>query len=205
MHKVGTNYPTIKDIFDNYNENIKTRIKTSRKKPKEIMPIQAREKTIIPRQRVKTSLHWKISPRGWTEFPVAANFAKKKGHPMSCCSTYASTQTRQVRCRELNICTMCTRTGHKTKDCLGKRNMLPFKCSLCNSRNHVTPLCDKAEEEKNSALSLNVCTNSRTLNQPFILPMVSFQCPRADRNTTSTVCLIPASRGHTFPRGWRKN
>ena len=31
VHKVGTNYPTIKDIFDNYNENIKTLTKTSRK------------------------------------------------------------------------------------------------------------------------------------------------------------------------------
>ena len=31
VHKVGTNYPTIKDIFDNYNENIKTLIKTSGK------------------------------------------------------------------------------------------------------------------------------------------------------------------------------
>ena len=31
MHKVGTNYPTIKDIFDNDNENIKTLIKTIRK------------------------------------------------------------------------------------------------------------------------------------------------------------------------------
>ena len=32
VHKVGTNYPTIKDVFDSYNENIKTLIKTSRKK-----------------------------------------------------------------------------------------------------------------------------------------------------------------------------
>ena len=81
VHKVGTNYPTIKDIFDNYNENIKTLIKTSRKiilTLKGIMPIQARKKTMIPRQRVKTSLHWKISPRGRTAFPVAANFAKKR-------------------------------------------------------------------------------------------------------------------------------
>ena len=31
LHKVGTNYPTIKDIFDNYNETIKTLTKTSRK------------------------------------------------------------------------------------------------------------------------------------------------------------------------------
>ncbi len=29
--KGDTNYPTIKDIFDNYNESIKTQIKTSRK------------------------------------------------------------------------------------------------------------------------------------------------------------------------------
>ena len=81
VHKVGTNYPTIKDIFDNYNENIKTLIKTSRKTiliPKGIMPIQAKEKKTIPRQRVKTSLHWKISPRGRTDFPVAANLTKKR-------------------------------------------------------------------------------------------------------------------------------
>ena len=31
VHKVDTNYPTIKDIFDNYNETIKTLMKTSRK------------------------------------------------------------------------------------------------------------------------------------------------------------------------------
>ena len=32
VHKIGTNHPTIKDIFENYNENIKTLIKNSRKK-----------------------------------------------------------------------------------------------------------------------------------------------------------------------------
>ena len=136
------------------------------------MPIQARKKTIIPRQRVKKSLHWKISPRGWTAFPVAANFAKKKGHPMSCCSTYASAQTRQARCRELNLCTLCTSTRHKMKDCLGKWNKLTA----------LTPL-----------------TN------PSSYQWYPFQCLRADRNTTLTVCLILAARGHTFPRGWRKN
>ena len=124
---------------------------------------------------------------------------------MSRGSTYASAQTRQARRRELNLCTLCTSTRHKTKDCLGKRNRLPFKCSLCNSRNHVTPLCDKAEEKQNSALSTNVGNSSRTLNQPFILPMVSLSVSKGSRNTTSTVCLIPAARGHTFPRGWRKN
>ena len=44
---------------------------------KGIMPFQA-PPPIIPRQRVKMSLHWKISPRGRTAFTVAANFAKKK-------------------------------------------------------------------------------------------------------------------------------
>ena len=81
MHKVGTDYPTIKDIFDNYNESIKTLIKTSRKNnfnPERNNDYPSKKKTIIPRQRVKTSLHWKISPRRRTAFPVAANFAKKR-------------------------------------------------------------------------------------------------------------------------------
>ena len=110
VHKVGTNYPTIKDIFDNYNENIKTLIKTNRKNnfnPEKNNAYPSKEKNNNPKAESKTSLHWKISPRGRTAFPVAANFAKREGHPMSCSSTYASAQTRQARCRELNICTLC--------------------------------------------------------------------------------------------------
>ena len=120
---------------------------------------------------------------------------------MSCCSTYASAQTRQARCRELNICTLCTSTRHKMKDCLGKRNRLPFKCSLYNSRNHVTPLCDKAEEKKNSALSTNVCNSSRTLNQPFILPMVSLSVSKSRQKHNINCLLDTSSQKSYFSKG----
>ena len=116
---------------------------------------------------------------------------------MSRCLTYASAQTRQARCRELNICTLCTSTRHKTKDCLGKRNRLPFKCSLCNSRNHVTPLCDKAEDKKNSALSINVYNSSRTLNQPFILPMVSLLVSKG-RQKHNVNCLLDTGSQRSY-------
>ena len=159
------------------------------------MPIQARKKTIIPRQRVKTSLHWNISPRGRTAFPVAANFAKKS------VTLWVAARhrlvPRQARCRELNVCTLCTSTRHKTKDCLGKQNRLPFKCSLCNSRNHVTPLCDKAEKKKNSALSINVCNSSRTLNQPFILPMVSLSVSKG-RQKHNVNCLLDTGSQRSY-------
>ena len=115
---------------------------------------------------------------------------------MSHCLTYAIAQTRQARCRELNLCTLCISTGHKTKDCLGKRNRLPFKCSLCNSRNHVTSLCDKAEVEKNSALSINVCTSSRTLNQPFILPMVSLSVSKGRQKHVN--CLLDTGSQRSY-------
>ena len=124
---------------------------------------------------------------------------------MSRCSTYASAQTRQARCRELNLCTLCTSTRHKTKDCLGKRNRLPFKCSLCNSRNHVTPLCDKAEEKKNSALSSNVCTSSHSLNQPLILPMVSLSVSKGRQKHNVNCLLDTGSQRSYFSKGWWKN
>ena len=120
---------------------------------------------------------------------------------MSSCSTYASAQTRQTRCRELNLCTLCTSTRHKTKDCLGKRNRLPFKYSLCNSRNHVTPLCDKAEEKKNSALSINVCNSSSTLNQPFILPMVSLSVSKGRQKHNVNCLLDTGSQRSYFSKG----
>ena len=120
---------------------------------------------------------------------------------MSRCSIYACAQTRQARCRELNICSLCTSTRHKTKDCLGKRHSLPFKCSLCNSRNHVTPLCNKAEEEKNSALSINVCNSSRTLNQPFILPMVSLSVSKGRKKHNVNCLLDTGSQRSYFSKG----
>ena len=146
VHKVGTNYPTIKDIFDNYNENIKTLIKTSRKNnfnPERNNANPSKGKNNPKAESKNVSALENFTTRA-DRIPSCCKLCKKEGHPMSCCSTYASAQTRQARCRELNLC-----TRHKTKDCLGKRNRLPFKCLLCNSRNHVTPLCNKAEEEKN--------------------------------------------------------
>ena len=208
MHKVGTNYPTIKDIFDNYNETIKTLIKTSRKNnfnPERNNAYPSKEINNNPEAESKNVSALENFTTRADSIPSCCKLCKKEGHPMSRCSTYASAQTRQARCRELNLCTLCTSTRHKTKDCQGKRNKLLFKCSLCNSRNHVTLLCDKAEEKNNSALSTNVCNSSHTLNQPFILLMVSLSVSKGRQNTTSTVCLIPGARGHTFPRGWRKN
>ena len=42
------------------------------------------------------------------------------------------------------------------------------------------------------------------LTNPSSYLWYPFQCSRADRNTTSTVCLIPAARGYTFLRGGLK-
>ena len=156
------------------------------------MPIQARKKLPKNNNPKAESKNVSVLENFTTRadsIPSCCKLCKKGRHPMSRCSTYASAQTRQARCRELNICTLCTTTRHKTKDCLGKWNRLSFKCSLCNSRNHVTPLCDKAEEKKNSALSINVFNSSRTVNQPFILPMVSLSVSKS-RQKHNVNCLL---------------
>ena len=201
MHKVGTNYPTIKDIFDNYNETIKTLIKTSRKNnfnPERNNAYPSKKNNNNPEEESKNvSAQENFTTRADSIPSCCKLCKKKKSYPMSRSSTYASAQTRQARCRELNLCTLCTSTRHKTKDCLGKRNKLPFKSSLCNSRNHVTPLCDKAEEKKNSALSINVCNCSRTLNQPFILPMVSLSVSKG-RQKNNVNCLLDAGSQRSY-------
>ena len=161
------------------------------------MPIQARKKNNNPEAESKNVSALENFTTRADSIPSCCKLCKKEGHPMSCCSTYASAQTRQARSRELNICTLCTSTRHKTKDCLGKRNRLPFKCSLCNSRNHVTPLCNKAEEEKNSALSINVYTSFRTLNQPFILPMVSLSVSKG-RQKYNVNCLLDTGSQRSY-------
>ena len=59
---------------------------------------------------------------------------------ISRCTTYPNTQTRQARCRKLNICILCTSDGHKTNDCLENRYKLPFKCAQRESRRHISTL-----------------------------------------------------------------
>ena len=135
VHKVDTNYPTIKDIFDNYNENIKTLIKTSRKNnfnPKRNNANPNKEKNNNPKAESKNVSALENFTIRADSILSCCKLCKKEGHLMSRCSTYANAQTRQARCRELNICTLCTSTRHKMKDCRGKRTRLPFKCSLCN-------------------------------------------------------------------------
>ena len=205
MHKVGTNYQTIKDIFDNYNETIKTLMKTSRKNifnPERNNAYPSKEKNNNPKAESKNVSALENFTTTADSILRCCKLCRKEGHPMTGCATYASAQTRQARCRELNLCTLCTSTRHKTKDCQGKQNKLPFKCSLCNSRNHVSPLCDKAEEKKNSALSINVCNSSRTLNQPFILPMVSLSVSKG-RQKHNVNCLLDTGSQRSW--GWRKN
>ena len=204
VHKVGTNYPTIKDIFDNYNESIKTLIKTSRKNDFNLERNNAypsKEKKNSPKAERKNVSALENFTTRVDSIPSCCKLCKKEGHPISRCLTYASAQTRQAWCRELNICTLCTSTRHKMKDCLGKRNRLPFKCLLCNSRNHVTPLCDKAEEKKNSALSINVRNSSHTLNQPFILPMVSLSVSKGRQKHNVNCLLDTGSQRSYFSKG----
>ena len=199
MHKVGTYYPTIKDIFDNYNENIKTIIKTSRKNdvnPEKNNAYPSKEKNNPKAESKNISALENFTTRA-DRIPTCCKLCKKEDPRISHCATYASAQTRQARCRELNICILCTSTGCKTKDCLGKRNRLPFKCLLCYSRKHVTPLCDKAEEEKNLASSINVCTSSRNLNQLFILPMVSLSVTKG-RQKHNVNCLLDTGSQRSY-------
>ena len=81
--KVGTNYPTIKDISDNYNETIKTLIKTCWKNnfnPEMNIAYPSKEKTTIPRQRVKTPLHWKIHHECGQHSQLLQTLQKRESH-----------------------------------------------------------------------------------------------------------------------------
>ena len=167
-------------------------IQAKKKKKKKNNNLEADSKNVSALENITTRADIILS---------CCKLCKKEGHRMSRCSTYASAQTIQARCRELNLCTLCTSTRHKTKDRLGKRNRLPFKCSLCTSRNHVTPLYDKAEEKKNSALSINVCNSSRTLNQPFILPMVSLSVSKGRQKHNVNCLLDTGSQKPYFSKG----
>ena len=97
VHKVGTNYPIIKDIFDNYNESIKTLIKTSIKNnfnPERNNDNPSKEKNNNPKAESKNVSAIENFTTRADSIPSCCKLCKKEGHPMSRCSTYASAQTR---------------------------------------------------------------------------------------------------------------
>jgi len=185
VRKLNDNYPTLKQILDNYVEVIRTLKLKSPKNPKD-----EQDSITQPINRVisRSTTVSKIGSRDVTKF---CKFCTAPGHNMLNCDRYVTYDARKKRCLELRMCIKCSSQKHKAVEC---NRPLDFPCYKCNSKSHITALCEK----NSSVVSTNFCVNSSSdSGQNFLLPVVNLRLSVGKRLMTVR-CLLDTGSQRSY-------
>ena len=201
ISKVGNNYPTIKQIFENCSDIIKTLVKTNTYKStyespyltKNFRHLERRSKPVADESPVSTLENFATNAGKY----LHCRLCNIDGHKISYCTKYPNVLSRKARCRELNLCILCSSAKHKSEDCPGNLNKLSFQSEECKTRRHITPLCEPKTKRDNSATFLTVYTNLELREQPYILPIVGVTIIRG-KVTCKFNCLFDTGSQRSY-------
>ena len=117
-------------------------------------------------------------------------------HKLSSYKKYSSFEERKKRYEKLNLCSKCTSWKHKNEDWPGRKNGLRLACSKCNSKCHISALCDKP---KTISLytSLGISQND---DEAYILPAVQITFSNGARRVAVNCILNTGSQRSYFSR-----
>ena len=183
INKLGTNYPTINQILDNYVEVIKT-IRATRYVPKK--PYSGKGEKVTS-QGFATSAGFPTQTQGQTKVTRPNPVCKLCGaklHSFASCPKYNTYAERIKKCKELGFCTLCGSERHETDKCFGQNNKLKYICKTCKSNSHASALCPQytykppASTGGDGALkplrARAICyMSSNQQKQTFILPIIT--------------------------------
>ena len=189
VRKVNSNYPTIKQIFDNYVDVVKTlNLKSSRnfdtKIPEKserfksnkfekkvysnsasVQPSDGAAKEVCAKEVVPKEVDAKdVSKEVKSEVKRNCKWCNSSSHSMLNCKRYPTHDSRVKRCRELNLCLNCTSLKHHKNGC---RTPLDFSCYICESKSHISALCPRIAEKIGQYHCLN---SSNNIGNTYILP-----------------------------------
>ena len=112
--RVGNNYPAIKQIFENCSDIIKTLVKMNLNKKlesfhtlKNFRPLEKRNKSVTDPAPVSTLENFAMNANKNTPNCKLCN---SDGHKIRYYSKYPDVKSRKARCRELNLCILCSST-----------------------------------------------------------------------------------------------
>ena len=201
IHKIDSNYPTVLDLFEFYNEIIKTLVKTTSKYSSEskdsVRPKTGNGgKTYFSSNNVKPERKFKPSTLENFETTVTVNeqgkfckFCATQGHSMVSCTKYNTVEARKARCRELKLCFCCTSYKHLSDKCPGKENKLSFPCYFCKQSTHISALCPEFKGINPVATHLCLNMGASCSYQPYLLPVISLNIRRG-KTSQRVRCLI---------------
>jgi len=187
VRKLNSNFPSLKQILDNYVDVICT---LNLRPNKNIKSDNSNASESVHQARI-VSRSATLSKNNGREVVRLCKFCTSTGHNMIQCDRYVGYEARKKRCLELKMCIKCSSQKHKAPDC---NRPLDFPCYKCNSRHHISALCDKAA----ASLSANFCLNSSyDSGRGFLLPMINLKLSVGNSHY-SVRCLIDTGSQRSY-------
>ena len=141
-HRVSNNYPSLKQIFENYSDTIGALTITKKDQYTTQNRSHGKEQAVAPNFRYYGKDEATLQNFATSTQELQCKLCDTRGHNMGCCDKFTTYIARIQRCLELNLCIHCNSRRHKSEKCLGIQNKLRYACKHCPSRSHVTPPCN---------------------------------------------------------------
>src|ERR1044072_4672653 len=149
-------YPSINIILDNYHMILKSMERIRGKNPSQTSTFKKSSNG----KKTSSFQNSTYSRQENTTSPKKSNISSESSsvncklcdgaHFMSSCTVYSSPASRKERCIEIELCSSCSSTKHKSKQCPAKRYGLSRPCFYCKSKKHISALCSSENGKRNS-------------------------------------------------------
>ena len=186
VRKLDDNYPCLDDIMENYVEVVRTlNIRQPRDSKGEGVSVSK------PNSSSKSNIINKSSVSNDVNKPIKnCKFCCATGHVMLHCRKYATNLDRKNRCKELNLCELCSSQRHKSDSC----SKLDFQRLFCSSNKHISALCSKYMPKVTTNFCLNTTADS---GRTFILPSIKIQLGNG-KNSVMVKCLLDTGSQRSY-------
>ncbi|KAL7630189.1 UNVERIFIED_CONTAM: hypothetical protein RMT77_019672 [Armadillidium vulgare] len=204
-------YPSINIILDNYHMILKSMERIRGKNPSHASAFKKSsngKKTSSFQNSTYSRQENTTSPKK-SNISSESSFVKCKlcdgAHFMSSCTVYSSPASRKERCIEIELCSSCSSTKHKSKQCPAKRYGLSHHCFYCKSKKHISALCTSetngkrkstqhrrtddtptpssslAQTGEEESQQSHLCINTGSTPSGNILPTISLKVKRGNK------------------------
>ena len=200
--KIGSQYPTFNQIYNEHMEVIYNLNRLKRKKAemhKESNPPKVKQiapSESAPADNFASQASKVVKPD--KDQIYHCRFCNADGHANAYCKYYPNHETRKARCIELGLCSLCTLPNHTSDKCFGKNNKLRYPCKRCQSAGHVAAMCDNAKSNLKQAQT-NVClsTNIQNLSN-YLLPILKLQMKGHNGKLINFNCLFDTASSRSY-------
>ena len=215
IHKVGTVYPNLNHILDNFQDAISVILSTSSVKPKsnehkfKINSLGSNFQRNPPfpnKNDVKALQNYQTAFSPQYHNSNVSNSAKYyspcklclvSGHSTDLCRKYRTLEDRIARADALGLSHHCAAVAHESNACFGLRNKLKFACFHCKQYSHISAFCPFKHKMPASLVNLSFY---QSFDRNYILPTLTIELVRGNK-IHPVRCIIDTASERSYISG----